>query len=367
MLLCGLVGRTNGVDFSSAYWKRLEMMLEFIAATIDVAGNVPMIGDSDDAVMIRFVPNHDFPVYKSLLATGAVLFNRPDLAFKAGQFDDKSRWLLGDEGEERFAELRKITGSRPLSFRQEFPDGGYYILGKSLESEREVKLIVDAGPLGYLSIAAHGHTDALALTLSIAGRELLIDPGTYAYHTERKWRDYFKGTSAHNTVRIDGVDQSVSGGNFMWLKHARAKRESFQLGEEQDIFLGSHDGYTRLKDPVSHARRIELSKTIDRIEVLDTITCNKVHQVEIFWHFAEPCSVEINGQTVLVDNDGVHIEMTMPESTWKPQLYQGDEVQPLGWVSRRFDVKKPSPTIVWQGKISGAQQLLTVLQYQFNS
>ena len=60
------------------------------------------------------------------------------------------------------------------------------------------------GPLGFTSIAAHGHADALAMVLSIGGDELFIDPGTYAYHTEQKWRDYFKGTSAHNTVRIDG-------------------------------------------------------------------------------------------------------------------------------------------------------------------
>jgi len=366
MLLCGLVGRANEADFSEAFWGRLEEMLAFIAALMDVAGNVPMIGDSDDAVMIRFVPDHDFPVYKSLLATGAVLFNRPDFAAKAGVFDDKSRWLLGDERERQFTELLRRANLQQLSFRREFPDGGYYILGKDLETEREVKLIADAGPLGYLSIAAHGHADALAMTLSIAGRELLIDPGTYAYHTERKWRDYFKGTSAHNTVRIDGLDQSVSGGNFMWLKHAEAQREIFQTNTEQDVFLGSHDGYTRLKDPVGHARRIELLKTANRIEIMDLISCKATHHMEIFWHFAETCSVKISDQTVLVHNDDVRLEMTMPGSTWGPRLYQGDEALPLGWVSRRFDVKVPAPTIVWQADISGDQQLLTVLQYKFN-
>lgn len=43
MLLCGLVGRANEIDFSFEYWSRLETMLEFIASILDVAGNVPMI------------------------------------------------------------------------------------------------------------------------------------------------------------------------------------------------------------------------------------------------------------------------------------------------------------------------------------
>ena len=75
--------------------------------------------------------------------------------------------------------------------------------------------IVDAGPVGYRSIVSHGHADALAFTLSIGGLEFLIDPGTYAYHTQGPWRQYFRGTAAHSTLRVDGKDQSQFGGNFI--------------------------------------------------------------------------------------------------------------------------------------------------------
>ncbi|GKT31282.1 alginate lyase family protein, partial [Aduncisulcus paluster] len=83
LLLCGLVGRTNGVGFSKDYWGRLESMIEFIGAMANVNMSVPMIGDSDDAVIVRFVPDEGFSVYQSLLATGAVLFKRADFAQKA--------------------------------------------------------------------------------------------------------------------------------------------------------------------------------------------------------------------------------------------------------------------------------------------
>src|SRR5690606_12723336 len=108
LLLCGLCGRRNGVEFPLHYWQRLEAMLDYVAATMDVAGNVPMIGDADDAVMVRFSVSPSFNVYRSLLATGAVLFKRADFKKKAGEFDEKSKWLLGAAGATQYATLPMV-------------------------------------------------------------------------------------------------------------------------------------------------------------------------------------------------------------------------------------------------------------------
>ncbi|HEX7976522.1 MAG TPA: heparinase II/III family protein, partial [Anaerolineales bacterium] len=161
MLLCGLAGKANAADFSADWWARLEKMLEFIAALMDVGGKVPMIGDSDDAVMVRFSREPAFNVYRSLLATGAVLFRREDFARKAETFDDKSRWLLGEEGNVAFVRLAALHPDERQAKRV-FPEGGYYILGDRFDTPDEVRIVADAGPLGYLSIAAHGHADVLA-------------------------------------------------------------------------------------------------------------------------------------------------------------------------------------------------------------
>ena len=77
----------------------------------------------------------------------------------------------------------------------------------------------DAAPLGYLSIAAHGHADALSFILHVDGQPVFIDSGTYTYHTEPEWRQYFIGTLAHNTIRINQKDQAVNGGPTLWTKH----------------------------------------------------------------------------------------------------------------------------------------------------
>jgi len=359
MLLCLLFARANGIEFSSRFKKRLELMLEFIAAVMDTGGHVPMIGDADDAVMVRFSLEPKFCPYGSLLATGAVLFSRGDFKTKAGRFDDKSRWLLGDAASERFRAL-PATPAQPA--KPAFPEGGYYILGRDFGTPREVKAVVDAGPLGYLSIAAHGHADALAFTLSVAGDEVLVDPGTYAYHGQKRWRDYFRGTSAHNTLRVDGEEQSVPGGNFMWLAQARAWREHFESGPQGDAFEGVHDGYLRLNDPVLHRRRIEFDKRNMRVEVRDTLECSKEHSVAIHWHLAESCVAQVSGQGVEVASANVRMRVECPPELGAPEVVAGRDDPPLGWISRRLDEKTPSPVIVCTGRIAGNVSLVTVIK-----
>jgi hypothetical protein len=357
MLLCVLFASSARLEFSAAFGQRLESLLEFIAAVMDAGGHVPMFGDADDAVMVRFSREPGFCPYRSLLATGAVLFRRGDFKSAAGRFDDKSRWLLGDAAAQSFDSLPALA--RPP--RRAYPEGGYYILGQDFGTRREVKAVADAGPLGFLSIAAHGHADALSFTLSVRGHEVLIDSGTYAYHRERRWRDYFRGTASHNTIRVDGAEQSVPGGRFLWTSHARARCERFESGTERDLFEGVHDGYLRLPDPVLHRRRIEFDKRAMRFEVRDTLECAAEHAVELHWHLAERCSAAVSGHAVEVACADLRLRLECPRELAAPEVVSGREEPPLGWISRRLDEKSPSPTIVCRGRVAPGASLRTVL------
>lgn len=350
MLIAAVMGRANGIEFSTGFWDRLETMLEFIASLMDVGGNVPAIGDSDDAVIVRFVPDDRFNVYRSLLATGAVLFERGDFRAKAGAFDDKSRWLLGDAGADAFERIAPTPPAVPV--RAAFPDGGYYVLGSNFETDHEVRIVADAGPLGYLSIAAHGHADALSLTLSVSGRPILIDPGTYAYHTERAWRDYFRGTMAHNTVRIDGVDQSVTGGAFLWMTHATSRLEAFEVSGELDRFVATHDGYCRLRDPVVHRREVRYSKQKHVLDVVDRLHCRGLHDVEILWHFAPECRISVLEQSACIEIDTVRLTLAWP-SGFVGQVGRGSVEPVAGWTSRGFDTKEACATLTVKGTVRG--------------
>jgi hypothetical protein len=361
MLLCLLVGQANGVAFSPAYRDRLERLAEFIAALQDAGGHVPMTGDADDAQMVRLAHEGDWSPYRSLLASCAVLFGRADFKRKAGRFDDKNAWLFGADGRRRWDALAVAGPEQPVLA---FPEGGYYLLGTDFGTAREVRLVADCAPLGYLSIAAHGHADALAFTLSLGGEELLIDPGTYAYHTQRLWRDYFRGTAAHNTVAVDGQDQSEIGGNFMWLRKARARLLAHVPDAPLQLFAGEHDGYARLADPVRHQRRIEYDTTCHRIVIKDILQCRREHQLALHWHFAEACQVTQADGALLVQGarHGLAMRCRFGDG---PRLLRGSETPPAGWISRTFDSKTPITTAVWQAGIHGTTEIVTEIDLRF--
>jgi hypothetical protein len=329
LFVAGLVGQACDHPFSRAYWTALLRALRFLRSVRDVGGNVPMVGDADDGIVFRLdSPGSDRA--EQLLALGdAVLRRLPS---------DHSgvRWLL-----------HTLPGKRPEADPHEsetgwaFPDGGYLLFGSHFGEPNEIKGMVDCGPLGYLGIAAHGHADALALTLSIGGEACLVDPGTYSYWQEHKWRDYFRGTSAHNTVRIDGLDQSVSGGRFMWLKKARASIERMPQSPHEFDFRGAHDGYERLADPVRHMRSVRFDAASATLTVRDEIAAKKHHQVELFWHFAPGLDVRLNSAGLHVRGKRFALQMHAHGADLKLELVRGNENPPLGWYSRCYESRQP--------------------------
>jgi Heparinase II/III-like protein/Heparinase II/III N-terminus len=374
LLIAGLFARANGCGFGAEYWGALESMLDFLASIMDVSGGVPAIGDADEGVLVRLAQagapgSASSPsVYRSLLASGAVLFGRPAFRVKAGELDDKTRWLLGDAAPERFERLDPAQAQLPV--RRSFPRAGYYVLGNELETPEEVRIVADAGALGYLAIAAHGHADALAFTLTVGGRPFLVDPGTFAYHTERTWRRYFRGTSAHNTVMVDGQDQSVFAGPFLWLQHAAATVDEFVCTPGLQVLIAHHDGYRRLTDPVTHRRTWRYCTSSGTssalLEIIDELLCAGEHTAEIFWHFAPECQVVCEEGRVVAERNGLRVELE-PPGTLSLTLVRGRTPEfgggrPLGWVSSGFDLKSPATTAVLAGRVRGDTRLRSRLR-----
>lgn len=351
MLLAALWGQANGEVFSAEYMRRMEAMLVFIASVMDAGGHVPMVGDADDAHIVKFETEQHGDPYRSLLAIGAVLFERGDFAAKAGALTDKARWLLGEGAAKTFADLRSTLTVSPT--RRAFPDVGYYLLGSAFDTADEVRVLADAGPLGYLSIAAHGHADALAFTLSVGGHEVLVDPGTYIYQGEMAWREYFRGTSAHNTLLVDGMSQSESGGRFMWLSHGNGRCIRFDEEDARQVLVAEHDGYQRMTDPLTHQREWIYERIGRILTVMDRLSSRDMHDVIWHWHFAETVRVSLEPGRVIARLPGWRIEMEVPDACAAPVLLHGS-VQPMGgWVSRRFGQKTPTSTVSWRARSSG--------------
>jgi len=128
---------------------------------------------------------------------------------------------------------------------------------------------VDHGPLGFGSICAHGHADALSFQLFLEGQPVFVDPGTYLYHCDLESRNEFRKTRNHNTVCIEGRDQSEMLGAFLWGRKANAELISFEEKDGSVRLEMRHDGYK----PDYHIRILEFDgyrTLIIRDELSDT-------------------------------------------------------------------------------------------------
>lgn len=349
-----LVAQRQQQPFSDAYQQRLHRMVVFLAALQDGEGGWPQIGDADDGLATGLSAAGVTANYASILAGGAVLFNDAALA-DAGRWDDKNNCLLGEQAKAAWQALRLQT---PEALPTAFPDGGYYRLGNHLG----LCAWLDAGPLGLGELAAHGHADALQLLLWARGVPVLVDPGTYAYHTEQRWRDYFRGTPAHNTVTLDDCNQSVIGGNFLWMEKAIACCAYHDDSGSQHRFSGYHEGYQRLVSPVHHERDAVLDIERQQLVVTDRLQGNGEHQVLQTWHFDPRWQPALAGNCLALRLDDQAVLHMQLDETLQWALVRGNEVQPMGWYSRKLDQREPCVSLVGRGSIHGDTRLETVIR-----
>ncbi|MGB2986091.1 MAG: alginate lyase family protein [Phycisphaerae bacterium] len=356
-LLAGLVARNGGDDFAQPYWDRLERMFDFVAFLSEGGESLPMIGDCDDGYVLDLGGRAN--VVASLMCIGAILFERPDFKARAGEFQEAAFWLFGPEGRDRFERIESEPVEVPIGPRA-LPDAGCYLLqrGRRRIADR-ISVLFDCGELGFLSIAAHGHADALSIVLRVAGVDVLVDPGTYDYFTYGPWREYFRSTRAHNTVVIDDMDQSQMLGLFLWGRKARCRCIRWAPTLRGGVVSAEHNGYARLADPVVHRRTVTLQDDEAELIVQDDILARGEHSVAMYWHLAEHCRVEAKGHNHFeIDYGDGFVTVTM-DSRLSVSMVTGSEKPILGWVSRTYHRKVHSTTLVGRCASEGSLSLTT--------
>lgn len=346
----GVVGRKIGMDFPARSRERIERMTEYLSILCE-GGPLPMFGDCDDGYVLDLAGGGN--EVRELLSIGAVLFDRADFKEMAGEFGEAAYWLLGSDASAVYEVLPLPAQPHELRSRA-FPESGNYLLqcGHSLAEDR-VSLFFDCAELGYTSIAAHGHADALSFTLRVSGRDVFVDPGTFDYFTYPDWRTYFRSTSAHNTVEIDGKDQSEMLGSFLWGERAVTKCTRFETSGSGGTVSGEHDGYTRLPFPARHSRTIEMEGESGAVVLTDEIFSTGTHDIRFFFHVAENCSVRADGTSTIRIDTGASVVMFDADPALAVTLLVGSEHPIAGWVSRGYHRKSPATAIIATGKTTG--------------
>lgn len=335
----------------------LLRMTDALAAVVDDRLRPPRQGDADDGHGL-VVDGAATDRWASLLNTGDAVFGR--LAWWPEVTGTDVRTPLLAALVRPYAKSGTVT--RPSSRPAHFADAGLTIL----RGPGEVWVRCDGGPHGFLSIAAHAHADALSVEVRQDGVDVLADPGTFCYHGQPEWRQYFRSTLGHNTLQWDGGDQSVSGGPFLWTRHARSRILAADTSSGTVArWCAEHDGYRRSV----HRRRVELTAASQELRVVDEVR-GEPGTVRLAFHLGPAVAADLVGNRAVLtwtrDGEDRSAVLDLPRQlTW--QAHRGETDPPLGWYSAGFGRKEPSTTLVGTGFAVGTAQsgqFVTVLRFR---
>ena len=269
LLIPFAVAQKHKVHFTKNYETYLYKIFDYILNLLDIKGGYTKYGDEDDGKVLVASANPHSNNFLSLLISAAVLTKKSKFKKSNNQFDFKNWILFGDYGKKVYEDLQINNNELTSIF---YFKEGHFIFKKTYNTEidKEIYLHFDAAPLGFLSIAAHGHSDALSITLTLDGRPFLVDPGTYTYHTEKEWRNYFVSTVAHNTISIDRLNQAQYIGPTMWVQHYNIEVLNVYQNEEIEIVSAKHSGYNKIN--CTHQRKVEFNRHKEIFIITDNLS-----------------------------------------------------------------------------------------------
>lgn len=335
----------------------LLRMTDALAAVVDNRLRPPRQGDADDGHGL-VVDGAGTDRWASLLATGDAVFGR--LAWwPAVTGTDVRTPLLAALIRPYSKNETAPAATRPAGRPAHFADAGMTIL----RGPEEIWCRCDGGPHGFLSIAAHAHADALSVEVRHDGVDVLADPGTFCYHGQPEWRQYFRSTLGHNTLQLDGSDQSVSGGPFLWTRHARSRVLAADTSDESVArWCAEHDGY----QSSVHRRRVELTPAAQELRVVDEVRGPR-RAVHLAFHLGPAIAADlVDNRAQLTwtrDGEGRSAVLDLPgQLNWR--AHRGESDPPLGWYSAGFGRKEPTTTLVGTGFADGAEGFTTVLRFR---
>jgi uncharacterized heparinase superfamily protein len=195
-----------------------------------------------------------------------------------------------------------------------FADGGYFVQRAGANY-----LIFDCGPLGD---GGHGHYDALSIEAWSGDRALVLDPGrfTYAESGSRNLRHWFRGTAAHNTVTVDGTDQTPYARSRSSLPSAQATFLGRETRDGLDIVCGE------VRSPVYeavHRRRVIFVDGAYWV-IEDVLTGERRHRYDLRFHLA-PARIDGAVTLTITGARGICSEE--------------------GWISPRYGIREAAPVI----------------------
>ena len=207
----------NHIKIPQIWEEYLLNMSEFMCDCCGEYGETVVFGDNDEGKILDLSGEH-FDHYRYVLdLMGNVL---PKRYSKMENIHENLCWILSDDFQNSVLQKNCYYSLEVKCYKE-----GGYTLWRS--KNNKVLIGIDHADLGFGSLAAHGHADALSFQMFIEGVPVFVDPGTYNYHVPKKTRDEFRATKNHNTVCVNDQNQAEILGPFLWGKRYKINNIEF--------------------------------------------------------------------------------------------------------------------------------------------
>lgn len=238
-------------------------------------------------------------------------------------------------------------GKPPVHRSYAFRQGGFFVSRSAWNDPNALWSIVDWG--GFVG---HCHYDMGNFLAYAYGSRLLIDAGRYAYAwPERK---YFKETTGHNTLMVDGKNQEKND----------PLKDKWVATDQFDVFWGLTDN----TPPLLFERNVVFRQpspagpgywlVVDRLS--PSAGDSGEHRIDQRWHALEKMTGEVAGQSVVFRPDPKKTDEKLPALVVANAPQPNLETQIVeGWVS--YGWYKKDPTHVAQFSFQKAKAPLALV------
>lgn len=315
------LAQLNGIVMPAGTDRLIRGALDFALHIHKPDGTIPSLSDGDTGSFLE------------LLEQGYALYGDPALLYVAS---------------------RGAAGTPPAARSRGFAASGYYVLrsgwGDGAEPyDAERYLVFDCGPLGA---GNHGHLDLLSFELAAYGRSLVVDPGRYTYDEAgaTNWRALFRGTAYHNTVLVDGQDQTR-----YRLNGSKYRLDGPEPERELRAFV-SRPGFDFVHGVArSHAYGVIHERSIffacpEYWIVSDLLRAAETHRYDVLFHLSEAAL----GNVSVAHEQGCRIVDTPGLLIVQPDEPSVELLVEDGFVSPAYGIKRRAPVVRFTRRAAGA-------------
>ncbi|MDC0557247.1 heparinase II/III family protein [Candidatus Poseidoniaceae archaeon] len=309
-------GKENSVLIPSIMEQRLPLMVDYALRSVYPDGKIPLLGAAIPGTNLK--------------------------SQKWGDFEN-------DYPELEWAISEGKRGTQPSLLESYFPSAGQTTWRSSWNSSsaNTSHLLFDVGDYR----TDHSDLDALTLTWW-AGREIIIDSGLYSYE-DSSIRDYFHGTSAHNTLVVDNLDQ-IEGGTFGTISETIGSNLpyhlSFSAHSLNDVWIG----------------RTVLAIGNHTLVVIDHAEDNSVHDFELNWHLSHDLSLigSEEGLDIMEGDERIGYAEIVSNQILNQNIWNGSDEPFRGWTIDGYEILRP--TTNWEIESDDTNEFQTITVFSLS-